>query len=439
VATRWRATAAALVCALHLAVFTPTIGDWSSVLVNDFAPQAQAIKGGDLPYRDQGLEYPPLSIPVLIAPAYFDDSTQGFVDGFMWEMLAFDLAIIIVLAFALPGDTKRVLSALGVYSAGLLILSDVVLDGSLIDTGPLALTRFDLVPALFVLGAVLARDRGRSSTWSGLLSIGVAIKAFPLFLYPVLLRGEKNLRRVIVAGVIPILLCAIAVIVMGDEFGSAITYHTQRALQVESLAASPFEIAHVLGSSGISSGTGHGGFEIHASGSTAARWISVATGAIGYLWLVRAGWRSKASNFQLATAVLTVLVIFAPVLSPQFLFWILPISACAYGLGKENLLLLVAILLTQIVLQNYDGVDALTGSFVWPVAARNLILLAYAWMVSAPIVRGRRDSVSAQQDQPDGELRHERAGVDLPARSLASDLTDRAALPTTAAAYPGPG
>jgi len=395
VATRWRATAAALVCALHLAVFVPTIGDWSSVLINDFAPQAQAIKDGDLPYRDQGIEYPPLSVPVLVAPIYIDDSTQGFVDGFMWEMLAFDLGMIVLIALALPGDTKRVLSALGIYTVGAVILSDVVLDNSLIDIGPLILNRFDLVPAILVLAAVLARDRAKSATWSVLLSLGVAVKAFPLFLYPALIRGERNLRRVIVAGAIPLLLCAAAVLIMGDEFGSAITYHTQRALQVESLAASPFEIAHVFGASGISSGVGHGGFEIHASGTTAARWISVIIGAIGYLVLVRAGWRSKVSNLELVTALLTVLVIFAPVLSPQFLLWILPVSACAYGLGKENLMLLVAILFTQIGLQNYDGVDALSGSFVWPVAARNLYLLVYLWMVAAPILREGRSPAEA--------------------------------------------
>ncbi len=394
-ATRWRATAAALVCALHLAVFVPTIGDWSSVLINDFAPQAQAIKDGDLPYRDQGIEYPPLSVPVLVAPIYIDDSTQGFVDGFMWEMLAFDLGMIVLIALALPGDTKRVLSALGIYTVGAVILSDVVLDNSLIDIGPLILNRFDLVPAILVLAAVLARDRAKSATWSVLLSLGVAVKAFPLFLYPALIRGERNLRRVIVAGAIPLLLCAAAVLIMGDEFGSAITYHTQRALQVESLAASPFEIAHVFGASGISSGVGHGGFEIHASGTTAARWISVIIGAIGYLVLVRAGWRSKVSNLELVTALLTVLVIFAPVLSPQFLLWILPVSACAYGLGKENLMLLVAILFTQIGLQNYDGVDALSGSFVWPVAARNLYLLVYLWMVAAPILREGRSPAEA--------------------------------------------
>jgi Glycosyltransferase family 87 len=384
---RWRATAAALVCALHLALFVPTIGDWSSVLVNDFAPQAQAIKDGDLPYRDQEIEYPPLSIPVLIAPIYFDDSTQGFVDGFMWEMLAFDLAIIVLIALALPGDARRMLSAIGIYTVGVVTLSGVVLDSSLIDFGPLALDRFDLVPTLFVLAAVLARDRARSASWSALLSVGVAIKAFPLFVYPALLRGERNLRRVIVAGAIPLLISAAAVIVMGDEFGSAITYHTERTLQVESVAASPFEVAHVLGSAGIASQIGHGGFEISASGATAARWISVVIGAVGYLWLVWAGWRSRASNLQLATALLTVLVVFAPVLSPQFVLWLLPLSACAYGLGKENLVLLGAILFTQIELQHYDGVDGLTSSFVWLVAARNVLLLVYLALVAAPILR----------------------------------------------------
>jgi hypothetical protein len=384
---RWRATAAALVCALHLALFVPTIGDWSSILVNDFAPQAKAIKDGDLPYRDQGIEYPPLSVPVLIAPAYVDDSTQGFLDGFMWEMLAFDLAIIVLVALALPVETGRVLSALGVYTVGLVTLSGVVLDRSLIDYGPLALDRFDLVPTLFVLAAVLARDRGRSAAWSGLLSVGVAIKAFPLLLYPALLRGERNLRRVLVAGAIPLLLSAGAVIVTGDEFGSAISYHTERTLQVESLGASVFEVGHALGASGVSTGVGHGGFEISASGATAVRWISVVLGAAGYLWLVSAGWRSRATNFELVCALLAVLVVFAPVLSPQFLLWLLPVSACAYGVRKENVVLLLAILFTQIELQHYDGVDSLTGSFVWPLAIRNVLLLLYLALVAAPILR----------------------------------------------------
>jgi Glycosyltransferase family 87 len=395
VALRWRATAAALVCALHLALFIPTIGDWSSILIYDFAPQAQAIRDGDLPYRDQDIEYPPLSIPVLIAPIYLDDSVQGFVDGFMWEMLVFDLALVVLIALALPGDVRRVLSAIGVYTVGVVVLSGVILDPSLIDTGPLILNRFDLVPALFVLAAVLARDRQRSATWSALLSIGAAIKAFPLLLYPALARGERNPRRAIVAGAIPLLLCAVAVLVMGDDFGSAIGYHTERPVQVEALAASPFEVAHVLGVSGISTGIGHGGFEVSASGTELARWISVVIGAAVYLVLVAAGWRSRISNLELVTALSAVLVVFSPVLSPQFLLWLLPLSACAYGLGKENLVLLAAVLFTQITLQHYDGVDSLAGDFVWPLAARNVYLLLYMWLVAAPIIRAWRAPADA--------------------------------------------
>jgi hypothetical protein len=75
------------------------------------------------------------------------------------------------------------------------------------------------------------------------------------------------------------------------------------------------------------------------------------------------------------------------VLSPQFLLWLLPVSACAYGLGRENLVLLLAILFTQIELQHYDGVESMSGSFVWPLAVRNVLLLVYLALVAAPILR----------------------------------------------------
>jgi Glycosyltransferase family 87 len=389
VTTGWRATAAVVTCVLHVAVFAPTVGDWSSIINNDFAPQAEAIQAGDLPYRDQDIEYPPLSVPVLVGPAYFGNGTDSFREDFAWEMLAFDLALVCLMALALPGDARRVLSALGIYTIGVVMLSGVVLAPSLIDTAPLILVRFDLVPVFFVLAAVLARDRARSATWSALLSIGAVVKAFPLLLYPALLRGETNLRRVVVAGAIPLVLCAAAVIIAGDEFGSAISYHTERALQVESLGATPFEIARTFGAD-VTSPVGHGGFEISASGATLVRWTSVLIGVAMYLLVLRAGWRSDVPNLELVTALVTVLVVFSPVLSPQFLLWILPLSAAAYGLGWNNLVLLVSILFTQISLQNYDGVEQLEDKFVWPVAARNLWLLVYLVMVCGPILQAGR-------------------------------------------------
>lgn len=394
--TRHRIIVALLACAVHLAVFVPTVGSWSSVLVNDFAPQAEAIEAGDRPYLDQSIEYPPLSIPVLQGPALFGDGVDAYVEAFQWEMLAVDLALVLLLALGLPGSARQVISALGVYTIGLVMLSGVVLDDSLIDTAPLALSRFDLVPAALVLAAILARDRRRSATWSALLAAATAVKAFPLFLYPALMRGERQWRRAVVGGVIPLIVCVGIVIAWGDEFGAAITYHTGRGLQIESLAATPFEIAGQFGA-GVSSEVASGGFDVAATGTDAARLVSVLVGAALYLILLRAGWRSPVPNLALVTALLAVMVVFAPVLSPQFLLWVLPLSAAAYGAGRENLVLLVAILFTQIALQNYDQVDGLGAGFTWPIAARNLYLVLYLWLVCAPIIGGSR---AAAQEPP---------------------------------------
>jgi hypothetical protein len=236
----------------------------------------------------------------------------------------------------------------------------------------------------------------------------------------------------VVAGAIPLVLCALAVVAIGDEFGSAISYHTDRALQVEALAASPFEIAHLFGS-GATPVVGHGGFEVAASGAGFARWLSVALGVASYLLVVWVGWGSRVSNLRLVTALLAILVVFSPVLSPQFLLWLLPISACAFGLGAENAVLLLAVLLTQVALQHYDkAIDEFGPAFVWPVAARNLALLVFTWMVCAPIVRGRLNRAAAS----DGERASERAGSPQPTHPLASDLTRRAALPSAAATLP---
>lgn len=386
---RARAVAAVCVCALHLALLAPEIGGWSSVLEVDFGPEAEAIEAGDRPYDDQELEYPPLSIPVIVGPALTGEGIDHYERAFGWEMLGFDLAIVLLLALGLQGDRRRVWSALGVYTVGVVALSGVVLGDSLIDTAPLALARFDLVPAFCVLAAALARQRGRSATWSVLLSTGAAVKAFPLLLYPALLRGERRLARVAVAGAIPLLVAIAVVIAFGDHFGSAISYHSGRALHVESVAATPFDVSKLLGS-GVSSEYGSGSFNVAASGAGVARALSLALLVCGYALVLWAGWRTRpqGGEIELATALLAVTVIFAPVLSPQFLLWLLPISAAAYGLGRQNVALLVAFVLTQLALQHYDdAIGELHSDFVWPLVGRNLALLVYLFWVCAPIVR----------------------------------------------------
>jgi hypothetical protein len=402
---RERITTAIVACVVHLALLAPTVGSGSVIVDGDFHSEAQAIEDGDQPYADQGFEYPPLAIPLVVGPELIADSAEEYRAAFAWEMIVFDLAIVLVLAFALRGARAGVCAALGAYTIGIFALSgSLFMPESAIDEAPLALARFDLAPALLVLAAVLAREASRSATWSALLSAGVAVKAFPALLYPALLRGERRPRRVALAAVPPLLVAVVIVVAFGDDFWSAVSYHSGRELQIETVAATPFEVAGLLGA-GVTSELGSGSYNIAADGADAARFLSLAVMAGLYALLLLEGWRGRRSHLELATVLLAVTVVLAPVLSPQFLIWLLPLSAAAYGLGRENVVLLVGLALTQILLHFYgDARGEMGAEFVLSVAARNLVLLLYLWLVCAPIIRREpRRAAAPQRIQAAGE------------------------------------
>jgi Glycosyltransferase family 87 len=381
---RW--IAAVVVVAVHLALLVPAVGENGGVLHTDFGPEAEAIEGGALPYGDEDLEYPPLSIPVIVAPAWFGEGLDSYNDAFQVQMLLVDLGIVLLLALALPGTTRHVWAALAVYTLGIVSLSGIVFGGSDLEEAPLALDRFDLWPALLVLAAALAREAGRSATWAALLSAGVALKAYPVALFPALLRGERNLGRVAIAAAVPLVAAAAIVLGFGDEFGSAIGYHTERALQVEAVAATPLEIAAI---NDVAKGAeyGSGSFNFVAAGADTARAISIGLLVTSYALVLWAGWRTRVSHLKLVTALLAVILVFSPVLSPQFLFWLLPLSAAAYGLSAANVVLVLACVMTQLMLQFYARVVVdFDPEFVWRLAGRNALLLLYAAIVCLPIV-----------------------------------------------------
>jgi Glycosyltransferase family 87 len=372
---RARVVAALVAAAVHVAVLAPLADGFSVIVGPVFQPQAEAILNGALPYEERGFEYPPLALPLLLAPAAVSDGVAGYVEAFSWEMIGFDLAIVALLALGLRDAATRVVAALACYSVGVFVLSGTLAPDSTLDAS-LPLARFDLAPAALVLAAVLAREAARSATWSALVSIAAAVKAYPLLLYPVLVRGERSPRRVAIAAILPLAVAAVVVLATGDRFGSAITFQSERDLQIETVAATPLLVAHLLGG-GAGITVGGGSYNIDASGADAARAISLILLVVGYALVVWLAWRSKAPPMHAAAAVIAVAIVFAPVLSPQFLLWLLPISAAAYGLRGPNLVLLAAIVLTQVVLSEYGQLAELDAGFIVPLAIRNALLLAY--------------------------------------------------------------
>ena len=237
--------------------------------------------------------------------------------------------------------------------------------------------------ARYSRGSGASRPPGRSCSRPG-----AAVKAFPLALAPVLLRGEKRLARVALAAAIPLAIAAAIVLVPGDEFGSALSYHTERGLQVESLAATPLEI-DAIDDVGRGAEFGSGSWNFTGPGASAARAISIGIGVALYAALLLAGWRDRGiSHLRLGTATLAAVVICSPVLSPQFLFWLLPLSAAAYGISWANAVLIAGFVATQLMLQYYARIVVdFDSEFVWRLAGRNAILLVYLALVCVPVLR----------------------------------------------------
>lgn len=368
--------AVTLVAALHVAVLAPLASNDSFILDAVFRPDAEAVLGGARPYAERDFEYPPLALPLIAGPAAVSGGAGGYRIAFGWEMIGFDLAIVALLALALRGRPRAMWGALAVWSAGLLAL------------GRMPLARFDLVPAALVLAAVLARRASRSASWPALLAAGAAVKVFPLLLAPAFAAGERRPLRAAFAAAAPLAAAVGLVLALGDEFGSAIGYHAKRDLQIEALAATPLLIAHQLGA-GARTVYEAGSFNLAAPGAGAARLVSIAALGVGYLLALSIARRRRLDPIEAATLIVAALVVLAPVLSPQFLLWILPLSAAAFGLGLENALLLAAVALTRVMQETYDQVETLGAGFVWSSAARNALLAAYLAAVAWRLAGGR--------------------------------------------------
>ena len=228
----------------------------------------------------------------MVGPAAVTDGLPDYRSGFEIEMLAFDLGIVALLALGVPGRPRRIWEGLGIYTVGVIAVSGVWLD-SAIEAAPLSLARFDLVVALLLLAAVLAGGAKRSILCGALLGTATAIKAFPALLFPNLLRDEPERPRAIIAGIVPIVIAAVLVIAMGDEFGSAIDYHTGRGLQIETVTATPVLASHLMFGTDAATVISAGGFDLSAPAAGLARGISIALTIVGVLVLIAEGWRRR--------------------------------------------------------------------------------------------------------------------------------------------------
>jgi Glycosyltransferase family 87 len=370
------------VVALHAGAALAYHADGQDLPATYFYPRAHAIAHGTHAYGGLDYEYPPATLPLLIAPlaAGGDDSGQAYHQRTIWLYGALDVVCVLLLAWMLRRRAAIELAlALGLYSVTFLVL------------GRLALTRFDLAAGIAILLAGAgARRPGRAGAWLGLAG---ALKLVPLAAAPALARRGTTVRTLAAAAAIPIAAQVIYTLWTGELGLSWIGYHAGRDPEIESWAAVLADIARGLG---LHAGTAFDHGSQNVTGAS-ARWLgrAFAVASVGLaLLLARRVRRADADPALALLAALAVLVAVAPVLSPQYLLWLAPLSALlAPRYPLQAILLALASVLTRVELRfAFTDLPHFDWDAIALLAVRNAMLAALAitlWRATTGRASGR--------------------------------------------------
>ena len=282
-----------------------------TLVINDvtlYEQWAQVLQSGRFPVGDEMWQYPPLVGPLFALGALVPPDPRL---GLMLLMLAFDaLTFLVLMRRAARGDSLE--GPWTWIAAGMLI-------------GPVWLTRFDVVPALFAVLGLLAVARPVRS--GAFLAVGALLKVWPaLLLLAVPRRGFGKALVGFVATAATILL---ALVLRMDGAASFASEQKARGLQIESVPAWFFLVAHHLGWERTFMYR-YGAMEVSAPGVEAVALAITVLGAIGLVALAilrLTGRFDRANPADIGLVVVLFSMITSRVLSPQYLIWVAAIAA----------------------------------------------------------------------------------------------------------------
>jgi hypothetical protein len=224
-------TTVALVVLLVSTALVPAFGVGSEGGDLDvFYGYASRIVKGQVPYRDVRLEYPPGALAAIVPPALGKPAEHAYAVRF---------EVVMVLLFALTIDVlarRRARAALVVALAPLLL-------------GEVVFKRFDILPALLTLVALLLIQRKRYASSAAVLGLGTAVKLFPVLLLPIVLiaAGRRAAPKALAAFAAACALAFVPFLVLSPH-GVVASIHDQvsRHLQIETPLASLALLAHTV-------------------------------------------------------------------------------------------------------------------------------------------------------------------------------------------------
>lgn len=292
---------------------------WSDVIVTEHA----------LPLEPTW-QYPPGAGFLMLLPRLGGD----FGESFVALMLVFDLVGLILLATLARREGRDRGVWVWLLALPLLFAWPVL--------------RFDLVPTVFAIAALAAIQR-RPAWFGALAGLGAMVKVWPV----VVLFGEWNRRRLLVAAAAAAaaaaLLFAAAGIAFGDPFGF-VGNQENRGLQVEAIAATPWQLQQMVTGELPRIGERFGALEIESGLADdlggLLKWANLAVLLAAAAWwlardrAIRGGREdltSDALSRDFVFAIVLLLVVTSRVLSPQFMIWLIGLAAVVLTSGHTRL------------------------------------------------------------------------------------------------------
>lgn len=319
-------------------------------------------------------QYPPGAAFLMLVPRL---GPGGYGESFVGLMLLFDLAGLGLLAIL--GRRCGSYKGVWVWLLGMPLL------------GTFAVLRFDLVPTVIAIAALVAIHR-RPQWFGALAGLGAAIKLWPM----VLLFGEFDRRRLLRAGAVAAAVLALVLGASALAFGDPVSFlgeQNGRGLQEEAVATLPWQARAILAGDLPHRAIHYGAWEIAGAGANTVanllEWLNLAVlvAAAAWWWLrakaIRTGRADLAEadvSRDFVFAIVLLLVVTSRVLSPQYMVWLLGLAAVVLTAGTTRLARPAWLVLGSAILT--------TALFKSPanILIRDLLLLAAALDASIAMI-----------------------------------------------------
>ncbi|HEX79446.1 MAG TPA: DUF2029 domain-containing protein [Dehalococcoidia bacterium] len=363
---------------------------------------ATNILDGQAPYRDFSAEYPPIAIISFLLPALISSAQPFYSILFAFEMLLFDIVVLLLLAkFASRLDMK-IWKVLGVYTL-CIISAGVVVTG-----------RYDLLPATLVLVALYAFASGRNKTAWALLALGLMAKVYPIIIAPFfaiyLLRFEqyrKLAQGIAVFVIVAVIISLPCILLDAGGYWQSISYHMERGLHIESSYGSVLLVGQILGLTQTTGEFSYGSWNLDSPMADNLAQISIYI-TIGLLFLTYAIyarwlWRKtaldntailKMSSGEMQTLLrysllaIVMMLLGSKLFSPQFIIWLcplLPLVKVRWRYVLPVLFLIIGGISQYIYPHNYIELEMVLTHTVVLLAIRNCLLLVMAVILLLPL------------------------------------------------------